>query len=85
MCVGNIIIEYRVVLENFEISQFAQLLQKARKAAQLVKPSSNKPKKRRSTLQAMTVSTGKKKRKPKGGSTRTLRQFHAHQRSWMWS
>ena len=27
----NMIREYRVVLENLEISQFAQLLQKARK------------------------------------------------------
>ena len=32
--------DHRVVLENLEISQFAQLLQKARKTAQFVKPSS---------------------------------------------
>ena len=38
----NMIKEYRVVLENLEISKFAQLLQKARKITQLVKPSSNK-------------------------------------------
>ena len=29
MCMGNMIVEYRSVLENLEISQFAQLLQKA--------------------------------------------------------
>ena len=42
MCMTNMIKEYRVVLENLEISQFAQLLQKARKIAQSVKPSSEK-------------------------------------------
>ena len=47
MCMTNMIKEYRVVLENLEISQFAQLLQKARKTAQFVKPSSDK--KKRST------------------------------------
>ena len=31
MCMGNMIIKYKAVLENLEISQFAQLLQKARK------------------------------------------------------
>ena len=54
--------EYRVVLENLEISQFAQLLQKARKIAQSVKPSSDK----RNTPQAMVVSTGERKRKSDG-------------------
>ena len=38
----NMIREYRAVLENLDISQFAQLLQKARKIAQFVKPSSDK-------------------------------------------
>ena len=33
MCMTNMIREYRAVLENLEISQFAQLLQKARKTA----------------------------------------------------
>ena len=42
MC--NMIMKYRAVLENLEISSFALLLQKARKMAQSVKPSSNKPK-----------------------------------------
>jgi len=31
MCIGNMIMEYIAVLENFEIAQFSQLLQKARK------------------------------------------------------
>ena len=42
MCMTNMIKEYRVVLENLEISKFAQLLQKARNIAQSVKPSSDK-------------------------------------------
>ena len=37
MCMGNMIMEYRAVLENLKISQFAQLLQKARKTAQSVR------------------------------------------------
>ena len=41
---GNMIMEYRAVLENLEILQFAQLLRKAKKTAQLVRPSSKKPK-----------------------------------------
>ena len=66
MCMGNMIMGYRAVLENLELSQFAQLLQKAKKIAQLVRPSSDKPKKWRSTTQAMTMSTGEKKRKLDG-------------------
>ena len=59
ICMANMNREYRVVLENLEISQFAQLLQKARKIAQSVKPSSDK----RNTPQAMVVSAGERKRK----------------------
>ena len=44
MCMSNMIMEYRVVLENLEISHFVQLLQKARKTTQSVRPSSDKPK-----------------------------------------
>ena len=50
MYMGNMIMDYRAVLENLEISQFAQLLQKARKIAQSIKPNSNKHKEQRSTL-----------------------------------
>ena len=63
MCMGNMIMEYRAILENLEISHFAQLLQKARKTAQSVRPISDRPKERRSTLQAMVVPTGERKRK----------------------
>ena len=66
MSIGNMIMEFRAVLKKLEISQFAQLLQKARKIVQSVRPSFDKPKKRRSTRQAMTVSTDKKKRKLEG-------------------
>jgi len=45
---GNMIMEYKAVLENLEISQFTQLLQKARKIAQSIRLSSNKPKEWRS-------------------------------------
>ena len=62
MCMTNMIREYRAVLENLEISQFAQLLQKARKTAQSVKPSTDK----RSALQAMAISTSERRRKTEG-------------------
>ena len=41
-------------------------MQKARKTTQLVRPNYDKPKERRSTLQAITVSTSEKKRKLDG-------------------
>ena len=66
MCMGNMIMEYRVVLENLEISQFTKLLQKVRKTAQLVRLSSDRPKEQRPTPQAMAVSTGERKRKSDG-------------------
>ena len=62
MCMTNMIKEYKAVLEHLEISQFAQLLQKARKTAQFVKPSTDK----RSAPQAMAVSTGERRRKTNG-------------------
>ena len=62
MCMTNMIREYRAVLENLEISQFAQLLQKAIKTAQSVKRSSDK----RNTPHAMAVSIGERKRKTDG-------------------
>ena len=62
MCMTNIIQEFRAVLENLEISQFVQLLQKARKTAQSVKPSSYK----RNAPQAMAVSIGDRRRKTEG-------------------
>ena len=49
MCMGNMIMEYTVVLKNLEISQFTQLLQKARKTAQSVRSSSDRPKERKTT------------------------------------
>lgn len=62
MCMTNMIREYKAVLKNLEISQFAQLLQKPKKTAQSVKPSSNK----RNATQAMAVSTGEQRRKIDG-------------------
>ena len=62
MCMTNMIREFRAVLENLEISQFTQLLQKARKTARSVKPSSDK----RNAPQAMAVSTGNQRRRTEG-------------------
>ena len=67
MCMTNMIKDYRAFLENLEISQFAQLLQKARKTVQSVKPSSDK----RNAPQAMVVSTGERKRKNDGRESDT--------------
>ena len=53
-------------MENLKISQFVQLLQKARKTAQSIMPNFDKPKEWRSTLQAIVVSIGEKKRKSGG-------------------
>ena len=58
----NMIREYRAVLENLEISQFAQLLQKAKKTTQSVKTSADK----RNAPQAMVVSTGERRRRIDG-------------------
>ena len=62
MYMTNMIQEFRAVLENLEISQFAQLLQKARKTTQSVKPSSDK----RNAPQAMVMSTKERRRKTEG-------------------
>ena len=62
MCITNMIKEYRAILENLEISQFAQLLQKAKKTAKSVKPSSDK----RNAPQAIAVSIGEQRRKTDG-------------------
>ena len=59
MCMTNMIREYKAILENLEIFHFAQLLQKAQKNAQFVKPSFDK----RNALQAMAVSTGERRKK----------------------
>ena len=57
MCMTNMIKEYKAILEYLEISQFAQLFQKARKIAQSMSPSSDK----RNAPQAIAVSTGEGK------------------------
>ena len=62
MCMTNMIKEYKAILEYLEISQFAQLLQKARKIAQSMRPSSNK----RNAPQAIAVSTSEWRRKTDG-------------------
>ena len=62
MCMIYMTKEYKAILENLEISQFAQLLQKARKTAQVVRPSFDK----RNAPQAMAVFPGGRKRKVDG-------------------
>ena len=81
MCMGNMIMEYKAILENLEISQFAQLLQKAKKTAQSVRLSSDKPKEQRSMPQGMAVSTSEMKKKSDGRSTRSSCRYHVHQKS----
>ena len=58
ICINNMFPEYRAHLENLDIHQFAQLIQKACKTALLVKPSvTNKPRaEKRNPLQALTIS-----------------------------
>uniref|UniRef100_A0A2N9IWD6 Integrase catalytic domain-containing protein n=1 Tax=Fagus sylvatica TaxID=28930 RepID=A0A2N9IWD6_FAGSY len=63
VCIDNMLPEFRAHLENLDISRFAQLLQKARKTALLVKPHTKKPKEKKSQPQVLTVSTVNNKRK----------------------
>uniref|UniRef100_A0A2N9G4I2 Integrase catalytic domain-containing protein n=1 Tax=Fagus sylvatica TaxID=28930 RepID=A0A2N9G4I2_FAGSY len=63
VCIDNMLPEFRAHLENLDISRFAQLLQKARKTALSVKPHTDKPKKKKSQPQVLTVSTVNNKRK----------------------
>uniref|UniRef100_A0A2N9EZU9 RNA-directed DNA polymerase n=1 Tax=Fagus sylvatica TaxID=28930 RepID=A0A2N9EZU9_FAGSY len=63
VCIDNMLPEFRAHLENLDISRFAQLLQKARKTALLVKPHTKKLKEKKSQPQVLTVSTVNNKRK----------------------
>ena len=72
LCIGNMIMEYMVVLKILEISQFAQLLQKAKKMIQSIKPNSDKLKEQKFTPQAMTVSISKKRKKLEGREYKSL-------------
>uniref|UniRef100_A0A2N9GDJ2 Integrase catalytic domain-containing protein n=1 Tax=Fagus sylvatica TaxID=28930 RepID=A0A2N9GDJ2_FAGSY len=69
VCMDNMLPEFRAHLENLDISQFAPLLQKARKTALSVKPHSEKVREKKSQHQAFTVSTaaapsGNKRKRP---------------------
>uniref|UniRef100_A0A2N9FRR4 Integrase catalytic domain-containing protein n=1 Tax=Fagus sylvatica TaxID=28930 RepID=A0A2N9FRR4_FAGSY len=69
VCIDNMLPEFRAHLENLDISQFAPLLQKARKTALSVKPHSEKAREKKSQPQALTVSTtaaptGNKRKRP---------------------
>ena len=59
ICINDMFSEYRAHMENLDIHQFAQLLQKARKIALLVKPSvTDKPRvEKRNPPQALVVSS----------------------------
>ena len=58
VCIDNMFLEYRAHLENLDIHQFAQLLQKARKTTLSAKPSfTDKPRvEKRSPIQALAIS-----------------------------
>ena len=69
VCIDNMLPEFRAHLKNLDISQFAPLLQKARKTALLVKPYSEKVREKKSQHQALTMSTaiapsGNKRKRP---------------------
>uniref|UniRef100_A0A2N9EIX4 Integrase catalytic domain-containing protein n=1 Tax=Fagus sylvatica TaxID=28930 RepID=A0A2N9EIX4_FAGSY len=69
VCIDNMLPEFRAHLENLDISQFAPLLQKARKTALSVKPHAEKAREKKSQHQALTVSTtaaptGNKRKRP---------------------
>ena len=69
VCIDNMLPEFRVHLENLDISQFAPLLQKARKTTLSIKPHFEKVREKKSQPQALTVSTvaalsGNKRKKP---------------------
>ena len=59
ICINDMFSEYRAHMENLDIHQFAQLLQKARKIALLVKPFvTDKPRaEKRNPPQALVVSS----------------------------
>ena len=57
MCIDNMLPEFRAHLENLDISQFAPLLQKARKTVLSVKPQVERSRDKKSLLQTLTVST----------------------------
>ena len=57
VCIDNMLPEFWAHLENLNISRFAQLLQKARKTALLVKPYTKNPKEKKSQPQVLMVST----------------------------
>ena len=68
----NMIMKYRVVLENLDIALFTQLLQKVRKTAQSIKPSSEKPKEWKSVPQAVALSTSEKRKRLEGKEYESL-------------
>uniref|UniRef100_A0A2N9IKE7 Retrotransposon gag domain-containing protein n=1 Tax=Fagus sylvatica TaxID=28930 RepID=A0A2N9IKE7_FAGSY len=57
VCIDNMLPEFRAHLENLDITQFAHLLQKARKTAVSVKPQVEKGRDKKGPPQALTVST----------------------------
>ena len=61
--IDNMSPEFRAHFENFDITRFAQLLQKARKTTLSVKPHIEKTREKKYRPQALTVSAGDGKRK----------------------
>ena len=57
VCIDNMLLEFRAHLEILDISQFAPLLQKARKTALSVKPQVERSRDKKSLPQTLTVST----------------------------
>ena len=82
ICIDNMSHEYRAHLENLDIVQFAQLLQKARKTAISVKPPTDERSKleKKNAPQALVVSTNE----PMVGEKRkSILQYPAPMKKWM--
>ena len=59
-CISNMLFDYRLNLENLCITQFADLLQRAKRMVQTMRT------KRMLVSQAMTTSVGEKRKRPDG-------------------
>jgi hypothetical protein len=78
ICIDNMLPDYRAHLENLDIAQFAQLLQKARKTAALVKLVERSRADKRSTPHALVVTSSNDTRnKKKRGKEKEFEEWPA--------
>ena len=78
ICIDNMLPDYRAHLENLDIAQFTQLLQKARKTIVLVKTVERSRADKRSTLHAFVVTSSNDTRnKKKRGKEKEFEEWPA--------